>query len=135
MQNTKKLIMALLVAAAFTSVPAETNMEKKEEAVKKAPYPLTVCVVSDEALGSMGEAYVFDYKGQEVLFCCSGCKKDFLKEPEKYMAKLKAAEAELKKAAAAEKMHGTDHGDMHDKSKSDTGHSQKESGHGSMHNH
>lgn len=135
MQNAKTLIMALLVAAAFTSVPAETNMEKKEEAVKKAPYLLTTCIVSDEALGSMGEAYVFEYKGQEVLFCCSGCKKDFLKEPEKYMAKLKAAQTKMKKDAAAKKMHGGEHGEMHDKSKDDTGHHKMESGHGSMHNH
>ncbi len=28
------------------------------------------------------------YKGKKVYFCCPGCEEKFLKEPEKYMAKL-----------------------------------------------
>lgn len=52
------------------------------------PYPLDVCVVSGEKLGSMGKPYVMFYQGQEVRLCCDGCKADFDKEPAKYLAKL-----------------------------------------------
>ncbi len=29
-----------------------------------------------------------EYKGKKVYFCCAGCKKEFEKEPEKYIPKL-----------------------------------------------
>lgn len=57
------------------------------------PYPLATCVVSGEKLGEMGKAYVFTYEGQEVKLCCKDCKKKFDKDPAKYMAKIKEAEA------------------------------------------
>jgi YHS domain-containing protein len=40
----------------------------------------------------MGDAYHFVYQGQEVKLCCSGCKKDFLKDPAKYLALIRAAD-------------------------------------------
>ncbi len=54
------------------------------------PYPLDVCVVSGEKLGSMGKPYILVYQGQEVKLCCDGCKPDFEKEPAKFIAKLAA---------------------------------------------
>jgi len=54
------------------------------------PYPLTVCPVSDEKLGSMGDPVVFVHAGQEIKLCCKNCRKDFDKEPAKYLAKLAA---------------------------------------------
>ncbi len=54
------------------------------------PYPLDVCVVSDEKLGSMGEAVVFVHEGQEIKLCCKSCKPDFEKEPAKFLTKLAA---------------------------------------------
>ena len=52
------------------------------------PYPLDVCVVSGEKLGSMGKPFVFVHQGQEIKLCCDGCKADFDKEPAKFLAKL-----------------------------------------------
>lgn len=52
------------------------------------PYPLEVCVVSGEKLGSMGKPFVFVHQGQEIKLCCSGCEDDFKKEPAKFLAKL-----------------------------------------------
>lgn len=49
------------------------------------PYPLKTCAVSGEELGKMGEPMRFTYKGQEIKLCCKNCKKDFDKEPEKYL--------------------------------------------------
>lgn len=52
------------------------------------PYPLAVCIVSDEELGSMGDPVVFVHNGQEIKVCCNDCKPAFEKDPAKYMAKL-----------------------------------------------
>jgi YHS domain-containing protein len=52
------------------------------------PYPLDVCLVSGEKLGSMGAPVVYVHEGQEVKFCCKSCQPDFKKEPAKFLAKL-----------------------------------------------
>lgn len=54
------------------------------------PYPLDVCIVSDEKLGSMGDPVVKVVDGQEVKFCCKSCVPDFEKEQAKFMTKLAA---------------------------------------------
>ena len=57
------------------------------------PDLLATCPVSGEKLGAdMGKPYVFTFQGQEVKLCCSMCKKDFDKDPEKYIAKIRAAD-------------------------------------------
>jgi len=48
-----------------------------------------VCPVSDEPLGSMGTPVKEIHGGRTVFFCCESCRKPFLKNPEKYLAKLK----------------------------------------------
>jgi hypothetical protein len=70
---------------------------------KPIPYPLTTCVVSGEKLGGdMGPPIVFVYQdaakgiNQEIKFCCPMCKPDFLKDPDKYMKIIQAAEAKAK---------------------------------------
>ena len=85
-------VTASLLAAPLAGLAAE---EKKSEA---KPYKLKTCVVSDEKLGDMGKPYVFEYKGQEIKLCCKSCKKDFDKNPEKFIKKMTEAE---KKADAA----------------------------------
>lgn len=62
------------------------------------PYPFDYCLISKDKLGEMGKPVVTNYLGQQIKFCCSGCLKDFKKDPDAYMKKLAAAE---KKAAAA----------------------------------
>jgi hypothetical protein len=52
------------------------------------PYPLDVCLVSDEDLDSMGGPITRIHQGQEIKFCCKACVKDFDKSPAKYLAKL-----------------------------------------------
>ena len=59
-------------------------------------YPLKTCVVSGEALGSMGEdvSYIHKVEGQpdrEVRFCCKMCIARFKKDPAPYLAKIDAA--------------------------------------------
>ena len=95
--------MAAFLAAPFTTLAADqtNSTAKTSEPAKKAakvkPYTLKTCIVSDEVLGgAMGDPYVFTYKGREIKLCCKNCRKDFDKNPAKYIKKLEAAE---KKAA------------------------------------
>jgi hypothetical protein len=110
MKNSKAIAVAVLTAAfvaapfvafgADTPAPADNQPPKKAVKAAKA-YPLKTCVVSDEKLGGdMGEPYVFTYKDREIKMCCKDCKKDFDKDPAKYIKKLDAAE---KKASKQEK--------------------------------
>ncbi len=62
------------------------------DATKKA-YPLDVCVVSGEKLGSMGEPHVITHDGVEVKFCCDNCVPKFNADPATYIAKIKDAAA------------------------------------------
>ncbi|HSH92548.1 MAG TPA: TRASH domain-containing protein [Roseimicrobium sp.] len=82
-----------LVASALTYFAASAV---GAEAAKAKPYTLKICAVSDEALGGMGDPYVFTYQGREIKLCCKSCEKDFKKEPAKFIKKIEAAE---KKAA------------------------------------
>ncbi len=52
------------------------------------PYPLKTCLVSGNALGSMGKVVVKSYQGQEIKFCCKPCVKKFDANPAKYLAKM-----------------------------------------------
>ena len=78
----------------------------------RASYPMKTCLVSDEALGNMGEAmgYVHKEAGKPdrvVFFCCDGCVDDFKKEPAKFLAKLD--EAAKAKAVAGKKAEKSTH--------------------------
>jgi YHS domain-containing protein len=84
----KKFIMtgaALLALTVFTA-----TAEDKKDAPK--PDKMTTCPVSGDKLGEMGKPYVFEYQGREVKLCCPDCKKDFEKDPAKYMKKIEAAD-------------------------------------------
>jgi len=74
------------------AAPADAEIIAKA----RATYPLKTCLVSDESLGSMGEAvpYIHRASGQPdrvVFVCCDGCIDDFKKEPAKFLAKVDAA--------------------------------------------
>ena len=56
------------------------------------PDKLGTCPVSGDNLGEMGAPLVFTYKGQEVKLCCKNCKPKFDKDPETYIAKIRAAD-------------------------------------------
>jgi hypothetical protein len=84
----KNLLIALALAGAVTSFAADAKTDKKEKSKAKS-YTLKTCIVTDEKLGGdMGDPYVFVHDGQEIKLCCKSCKKDFDKEPSKYLKKL-----------------------------------------------
>ena len=71
---------------AMTEAMADAN-------AKATPDLLKTCPVSGEKLdGDMGKPFTFVYKDQEVKLCCKSCKKDFDKDPEKYIKLIRAAD-------------------------------------------
>ena len=79
--------LALGVSALVsTAVAADTTNAPPK------PDQLITCPVSGDKLGEMDKPYVFVFKGQEVKLCCAGCKKDFDKDPAKYLKLIRAAD-------------------------------------------
>jgi YHS domain-containing protein len=87
----KRILITTVLASAFV-VGSLNAIAADKKSDKKAAYPLKTCVVSDEKLGEMGKPFKFDYKGREVQLCCKDCKKDFDKDPAKYLKKLDDAD-------------------------------------------
>lgn len=76
--------------------PAASPADAELIARTRTTYPLKTCLVSDEALGSMGEAvpYVHRAAGKPdrvVFVCCESCIDDFKADPAKFLAKVDAA--------------------------------------------
>jgi YHS domain-containing protein len=91
---TLSVLAGLLAAFAADTNSTATNTTASTT-VKPKPDKLTTCPVSGDKLGEMGKPFVFIYKDREVKLCCKNCKKDFDKDPDKYIKKI----AEADKAA------------------------------------
>lgn len=84
----KKLLHLLTVGTVAFLLTACASTESAAAAGAKT-YPLKVCIVTDNDLGSMGTPITLVHEGQTVKFCCKPCVKKFKAEPQKYLAKLK----------------------------------------------
>ncbi len=88
-----RLLPIILATALFTPTLLHAESPKPSPppaaAPKVKPYPLDTCLVSGEKLGEMGKPVVFTHEGQEIKVCCKPCKPKFLKDPAKYLEKLK----------------------------------------------
>ena len=93
--RTVKSIMIAGFALVATALVSTARADTSTNAPVK-PDLLTTCPVSGEKLGEMGKPMVFVYQGQEVKLCCSGCKKDFDKDPAPYIKKIQDAAAAQK---------------------------------------
>jgi YHS domain-containing protein len=96
------LLASLLLTVGVLSAAAAKTDAEIIAAARKA-YPLKTCLVSNEPLGSMGEAsgYIYRAKGQPdrvVYFCCEGCGDDFKANPAKFLAKVDDAAAQAAKS-------------------------------------
>jgi len=96
--KTLKTLGILALTIPFLALPLAGRAEDTNAAAATPPKPdkLTTCPVSGDKLGEMGKPYVFVYQGQEVKLCCSGCKKDFDKNPAPYLKKIQDAAAAKK---------------------------------------
>ena len=95
MKNLKYIIV--LTMAVVLVVFALTSRADDQKTENPKPYSLDTCLVCGMKLGDMGKPYAFVYKGQQIKVCNESEKKDFDKNPDKYMKKLADAEAKLKK--------------------------------------
>jgi hypothetical protein len=103
--NMKTLVAVAALAATLTPSPARADVQDT--------YPLTTCVVSGEKLGDHGEPYLMRFQDREVRFCCKKCRKDFLKDPAKYLKILDDAHAKAASANARTEKPQTDHHAQH----------------------
>ncbi len=84
--------MSLFVVNASLALGSfSANAAEGADVPATKPYPLTVCVVSGEKLGTMGKPFVHHVEGREVQFCCKACLKEFNKDTQKFLKKLDAA--------------------------------------------
>lgn len=96
MKNITKTTLLLLSPLAFISCNQETaevesNPPAIAETTTAAAYPLEVCIVSGEELGSMGDPITIVHEEQEIKFCCDSCPPKFNEDPAKFVAKLDTA--------------------------------------------
>jgi YHS domain-containing protein len=73
-------ILGLTLSACSSPGPASSAGTK--------PYPLSVCLVTDNDLDSMGGPVTKVYNGQQIKFCCEPCVEKFEANQAKYLAKL-----------------------------------------------
>ena len=68
MKFTKILaVTALAVQIALPSLLGAADAKGDNKTGKAKPYPLKICIVSDEKLGEMGDPYVFMYLAESFL--------------------------------------------------------------------
>ena len=84
------ILRPALVCAA-TTLPAADKKPTAPKAAEPKPYPLKICVVTDDELKK--DAFTY-YQGREIKLCRDECMKDFEKEPAKYVKILDGAEKE-----------------------------------------
>lgn len=75
-----------IIKAAATE--GETSPDDAIIAAQLMHYPLDTCIVSGQALGSMGEPFNYVHEGRLVRFCCAGCIERFEAEPAKFITAL-----------------------------------------------
>lgn len=88
-------------------IQAESSMMNPGEksAMSAQPGQQTLCPVMG---GPIDEQYFIEYKGKKVYFCCPGCDKLFLAEPEKYLDKLPQFKSEQEQEQEQEHDHSVD---------------------------
>ena len=83
MKNIITLAAIALVSGACTKQEESASADTATKA-----YPLDICLVSGEKLGSMGDPVVITHEGQEIKFCCDACIPEFQQDPDKFLQKM-----------------------------------------------
>lgn len=83
------LIVVILLAACgkkAEKVQAVSNLEKTEQAETESDIGKeAICPVRKEKFTITAKSPMVEYKGKKYYFCCPGCDKEFMKDPEKYL--------------------------------------------------
>ena len=98
--NLIKPITVAVLATTFLAAPFAGFAADGKDAKKPKAYTLNTCAVSDEKFEADPDMkpYVFTYGDREIKLCCKSCKKDFDKDPAKYVKKVEDAEKKAKKS-------------------------------------
>lgn len=88
------VLVLSICAAVFAGEAAGVAVQSTDQAQAKA-IPQATCPVMG---GKIDKQYYADYQGKRVYFCCSGCIKEFQKDPAKYVKKLEDSGVTLEKA-------------------------------------
>jgi len=88
-----KMLVAITLTVPLLALPLTGRAGSTNSAAATPPKPdqLTTCPVCGDKLADISKPCVFTYQGQEVKLCCSKCKKDFDKDPAKYLKQIQAA--------------------------------------------
>lgn len=86
--NKKSTILAITAIVAL-GLAACREKGAEESAESKDSITQTVCPVSGEELGSMGEPVVMTHDGKEVKLCCKNCIEKFEADPAKYASQVR----------------------------------------------
>ena len=92
-------VLSLSVAACADNM-ADQKASAPAEASQAVNVGNKLCPVSGEKVGEMGEVITIEHNGKIYNLCCPMCKKDFMKDPDKYT---KIAEDEVAKSAVENK--------------------------------
>jgi YHS domain-containing protein len=90
----EKLKKAILLAVMFLFAAGTVLVTNLPAQAKEQ----TTCPVLG---GNINKEVYADYQGKRIYFCCQGCDKEFEKNPEKYLKKLKEEGVTLESAPAA----------------------------------
>ena len=79
---------AVFIAAGCSSEKKSAQQTQKAQLAQAAESAAqTVCPVMG---GKINKDVYVDYRGKRVYFCCPGCEKKFLEDPEKYIQQMEA---------------------------------------------
>jgi YHS domain-containing protein len=82
---TRSILGAVVLAATSWTLGVGVAGAGPSTAGATLPYPLDYCVVSGDALGTMGKPVSVEFEGREIRFCCDSCVKKFKADPQSYL--------------------------------------------------
>ena len=84
--NTKSIVVVLtaILLGTGASLVSAQNEPTKQAQPAAVEVGNTICPVSKEKVGEMGDIVQYEYNGKIYNLCCDACKKDFVKDPQKF---------------------------------------------------
>jgi YHS domain-containing protein len=84
MMIKKSIVLTFVFLLTVALVFAVTDKSSEDETVK--------CPVSGKEIKKSEAKSSYEYEGKTIYFCCDNCKEAFVKDPEKYLKKMKCSE-------------------------------------------
>ncbi len=85
--TTVRTAAAVLAVLLVLGACAGTGEKKRASARNRPPRVKILCPVSGEPLTVPRQALSSEYEGKKYYFCCTQCKEEFDRNPEKFVGK------------------------------------------------